>query len=394
MHLQEDAGFAAAGEHRVGDALGGLSVEAAALGLHHPAAPVVVGQQGQGAVGDGIGIAGGGPAVGGKERLVAGLAAAHQIRQQHGDALAGGLGDADAAGLGHQQVGAVHILGHAGGEAHGLYPQQGAHLDGVEHLAVAAAQDGGEVALRQQLVQLAGQGRHGAAADAAAHQQNVAALSGQRQRLSGGSAVRRGGEYRTGGDAGGQQRIRRDAAVDELLRQFRMGDDTDIRRAAAHGRGAGVVRGHEAEGHGCAAVLPQHGHHQGGDHVDADHGVEPLRLQVAGQAAGTPGQVGLHGVVLGSGAAVLLLGGHVARLIELGVVPVKPRVPAGDEFGCLPGDKGQTVQHAAVRAPLAERLRQGGGHRVMAAAGITGQYQNVHGFLSAALAVAAGRAAA
>ena len=126
MHLQEDAGFAAAGEHRVGDALGGLAVEAAALGLYHPAAPVIVGQQGQGAVGDGIGIAGGGPAVGGKERLVAGLAAAHQIRQQHGDALAGGLGDADAAGLGHQQVGAVHILGHAGGEAHGLYPQQGA----------------------------------------------------------------------------------------------------------------------------------------------------------------------------------------------------------------------------------------------------------------------------
>ena len=102
MHLQEDAGFAAAGEHRVGDALGGLSVEAAALGLYHPAAPVIVGQQGQGAVGDGTGIAGGGPAVGGKERLVAGLAAAHQIRQQHGDALAGGLGDADAAGLGHQ----------------------------------------------------------------------------------------------------------------------------------------------------------------------------------------------------------------------------------------------------------------------------------------------------
>ena len=45
------------------------------------------------------------------------------------------------------------------------------------------------------------------------------------------------------------------------------------------------------------------------------------------------------------------------RLEELGVVAVKPRVPAGDEFGCLPGDEGQAVQHAAVRAPLAERLR-------------------------------------
>ena len=214
----------------------------------------------------------------GKKRLIAGLAAAHQIRQQHGYALTGGLGDADAAGLGHQQVGAVHILRHLGGEPHRLHPQQTAPLQGVEHLAVAAAQHRGIVPRPQLLVQLPRQLGHGAAADAAAHEQDVPALRRQRQRPPGGGTVDRGVEHAAGGDARRQQRLRRHAAADELLRQLLVGDDTDVRRTVAYRGAARIVRGHEAEGHGRAAVFAEHGHHQRRDHMDAHHGVKPLGL--------------------------------------------------------------------------------------------------------------------
>ena len=260
--------------------------------------------------------------MGSEKRLVPRLTAAYQIGQQHGDSLAGGLGDADAAGLGHQQVGAVHILCHPGGEAHRLHPQQTAHLQGVEHLAVAAAQHRGIVPLRQQLVQPAGQLRHGPAADAAAHQQDVPPLRRQLQLPPGGGPIHRRTEHAAGGNTGGQQRLRRHTAADKLLRQLLMGNNADVRRTAAHGGRAGVVRGHEAERHGRAAVLPEHGHHQRRDHMDAHHGVAPLGLQITVQPACAPGQIAVDRVVFRHGAARLLLGGHVPRLVEVGVVAV------------------------------------------------------------------------
>ena len=128
--------------------------------------------------------------------------------------------------------------------------------------------------------------------------------------------------------------------------------------------------------------------------MDADHGVAPLGLQIAGQMAGAPGQIAVHRVVFRRGAARLLLGGHVARLVEVGMVAVQPGVPAGHEFRRLLGDEGQAVQHGAVRAAAPEFLGQRGGHGIVSAAGITGQYQDVHGFLSAAPVVAASPAAA
>ena len=78
---------AAAAQHRVGDAGGGLSVEVPALGLHQCLTAGVVRQQGQGAVRNGIVGAGSRPAMFGKKRLIACLAAAHQHRGGHAQRL-------------------------------------------------------------------------------------------------------------------------------------------------------------------------------------------------------------------------------------------------------------------------------------------------------------------
>ena len=216
----------------------------------------------------------------------------------------------------------------------------------------------------------------------------------QRQRPPGGGAVNRGVEHAAGGDARRQQRLRRHTTADELLRQLLVGDDADVRRTVAYRGAARIVRGHEAKGHGRAAVFAKHGHHQRRDHMDAHHGVKPLGLQKTVQAAGAPGQIALHRVILGDGAPHLLLGGHVARLVEMRMVAVHPGVPAGHQLGRLLGDEGQAVQHGAVRTAAAKRLGQRGSHGVVSAAGITGQYQYVHGVLSAAPVVAASSAAA
>ena len=327
--------------------------------------------------------------MGGEERLVPRFAAAHHIRQQQRHAAGAGLGDADAAGLADQHVRAVHVQLHLGGKAHSLHAVQAAQLQGIAHLLVAAAQHRGKVAVGHTHIQVLRHVAHGAAADAAGHEDDVAAGLRQAQGSPCRGPVTALAEGGTHGNAGGQKGIAGDAAADELVGQLLMGNDADIRGTGTHRGAAGIVRGHEAEHRTGAPRLLQRRHHHGGDHVDTDNGIVAAALQRAAQTAGTAGNVAVHRAVAPVHLLVAL-GGHIARLVEPGIPAVEPGVPLGNEFGCLFGDEAQAVHHVAGRAAALEAVTQGGGYGVVPAAGVTGQDQYAHfALLSAALAFAA-----
>ena len=217
----------------------------------------------------------------------------------------------------------------------------------------------------------------------------MTALRGQAESLTGGGAVALFPEGGADGDAGGQDGGAVNAAADELLRQILVGDHAQIGGTGSHGGAARIVRRHEAELRAGAPALLEGGHHHGGDHVDADHGTVAAALERPRQTARAPGQVAVHRAVAAVALRVLL-GGHIARLVQLGITAVEAGVPLGDEFGRLLGDEAQSVHYIAGTVLRLEALGQCSRHGVVAAAGITGQYQYAHGLLlSAAHAYAA-----
>ena len=292
------------------------------------------------------------------------------------------LGGGQAAALGEQQIRRVHIEIHLVREAEN--PQMGgvaAADDLLPEPLIGAADDHQPVVLGEDAGQGLGQLLHGARAHGPADQDQDAALLGQAQGLPGlglGPGLQEAPAHR---NSRGHQPVLRDAAADEFVHQGRMGDEVELHVGAGDAGAAGVVRGHEVAG-GCEAAGPGGlGDHDGREHMDADNGVAacvPDGLDQLARAGGALGpQVAGHMVLLE----------FIAQAEEPGGLAVEQHMALADEPGLGRGEQLQAVADLAAVAPGGELFRQSGGGGIVAAAGITGENQNLHGRFPPLIAV-------
>ncbi len=310
---------------------------------------------------------------------VVGLAPRNGVDQHHGEALAGGLRGADATGLGHIQVGAVHEQGNVLAVAENLDPGVAGVLllhSPVQPL-VAAADHAHAAVLRHTAGNEADQGGNGAAAHAAGHDQQMAAVRGQREAGLGRLPLHGGVKGLTDGDAAGHQLAAWDALTGELIRQAFVGDEIGVQLALAAAGAAGVVCGHEVglEGGGVPAedLCGDHG----GEDMGADrHIVRPI-LDVAVGALHPGGDGPVHQGPVPKHPGVGL-GVAVSPAEQAGGVPVDPVKAGGDQLGDAGGNKAQGVHHLAVDSLASEGLLNRPAAGVVPLARVAAQDQNAH----------------
>ena len=161
-----------------------------------------------------------------------------------------------------------------------------------------------------------------------------------------------------------------------------MGDEIEIHIRERDAGAAGIVRGHKIARQ-RQAKLPHGGsHHDGREHMDADHRVASHALD---RLAKFPGAgFALRPEVPGHMVLLKL----ISQAEELGRLAVEEHVPLADEPRLGRRQEFQAVEHRTAVTVGGKLLFQCGGRGVVAAAGITGENQDLQAvvppFVSAA----------
>ena len=150
-----------------------------------------------------------------------------------------------------------------------------------------------------------------------------------------------------------------------------MGDEIEIHVRERDAGAAGIVRGHKIARQ-RQAKLPHGGsHHDGREHMDADHRVTSHALD---RLAKFPGAgFALRPEVPGHVVFLKL----VPQAEELGRLAVEEHMPLADEPRLGRRQKFQAVEHRTAVAAGGKLFFQCGSRGVVAAAGITGENQNL-----------------
>ena len=183
-----------------------------------------------------------------------------------------------------------------------------------------------------------------AAADAAAHHQQMLVVGGNVQGRLFCRFVRRSVEFRPDGQSAGHQLFAGNAASDKFLHQRSVGNKIVVQVGVLHAGTARVVGGYKAGTEGDRMPL-QHGSQcQCGKHVDADDIVIAAAADKLIEPLRAGGQIAIDGSALPEDGGSVLHAA-VARPIQLRRVTVNADVPVADKARRPLGDELQRVNN-------------------------------------------------
>ena len=248
--------------------------------------------------------------------------------------------------------------------------------------AVVGAADDGEGDFRAHLTgDLPGQPLHGAAAHAAAHHYQVLARFRDAHNFFCGSHRLGGIEHLTHRQAAGDDLLRADAGAFKVGGQGSIRDKVQVQGGVVDAGVADVVGGQVGAGHTAGVLLEKLGHHQSGEGVGADDGIDAVGAEIGIELPGPLGEELIHRG-MGPEHRGVPLRPAVAQAEQPGQVAVDRGMAPGDEGGKAAGDEGQGVLHGAGLAHLVIIFLDGGGAGIVALAGVAAEDKSVHAMAS------------